>query len=45
MQAESATTNSRLKAVYELAYDLNNRPAGVGVPLHGILHMITAGET
>jgi maltose alpha-D-glucosyltransferase/alpha-amylase len=33
------------KAAYELAYELNNRPPWVGIRLHGILHIIEAGET
>jgi maltose alpha-D-glucosyltransferase/alpha-amylase len=28
------------KAVYELAYELNNRPDWVGVPIQGILEMV-----
>jgi maltose alpha-D-glucosyltransferase/alpha-amylase len=28
------------KAVYELAYELNNRPDWVEVPLHGILNVL-----
>jgi maltose alpha-D-glucosyltransferase / alpha-amylase len=27
------------KALYELVYELNNRPAWVGIPLHGILSL------
>ena len=27
------------KAFYELVYELNNRPAWVGIPLHGILSL------
>jgi len=33
------------KAVYELAYELNNRPPWVGIPLHRILHIIASAET
>jgi maltose alpha-D-glucosyltransferase/alpha-amylase len=33
------------KAVYELGYELNNRPPWVGIPLRGILHIIDARET
>ncbi|MEZ5114770.1 MAG: maltose alpha-D-glucosyltransferase [Candidatus Nanopelagicales bacterium] len=28
------------KAAYEVAYELNNRPAWVGVPLRGMLHLL-----
>jgi maltose alpha-D-glucosyltransferase/alpha-amylase len=28
------------KAIYELNYELNNRPAWVGVPLRGILDIL-----
>ncbi len=28
------------KAVYELQYELNNRPAWVGIPLQGILQIL-----
>jgi maltose alpha-D-glucosyltransferase/alpha-amylase len=28
------------KAMYELTYEMNNRPAWVGVPLRGILHLL-----
>jgi maltose alpha-D-glucosyltransferase/alpha-amylase len=28
------------KAVYELAYELNNRPAWVGIPIEGILQLL-----
>jgi maltose alpha-D-glucosyltransferase/alpha-amylase len=32
------------KAVYELSYELNNRPDWVRIPLHGILQLLeTAG--
>jgi maltose alpha-D-glucosyltransferase/alpha-amylase len=31
------------KAVYELGYELNNRPDWVRIPLQGILHLL--GET
>jgi maltose alpha-D-glucosyltransferase / alpha-amylase len=27
------------KALYELVYELNNRPAWVSIPLHGILSL------
>ncbi|MCS6842750.1 MAG: hypothetical protein NZ528_00265 [Caldilineales bacterium] len=30
------------KAVYELGYELNNRPSWVGIPLQGILHILQA---
>lgn len=29
------------KAVYELGYELNNRPDWVGIPIHGILELFT----
>jgi maltose alpha-D-glucosyltransferase/alpha-amylase len=32
------------KALYEVSYELNNRPAWVGIPLLGILHLIEAGK-
>jgi maltose alpha-D-glucosyltransferase/alpha-amylase len=32
-----------LKALYELRYELNNRPKWVGIPLRGILSLIDAG--
>jgi maltose alpha-D-glucosyltransferase/alpha-amylase len=32
------------KPVYELAYKRNNRPP-LGIPLHGLLHIVEAGET
>ncbi len=32
------------KALYELRYELGNRPAWVGVPLEGILGLVDAGE-
>jgi maltose alpha-D-glucosyltransferase/alpha-amylase len=28
------------KAIYELNYELNNRPAWAGIPLRGILKML-----
>ena len=28
------------KAVYELSYELNNRPDWVGIPLHGIRQLL-----
>jgi maltose alpha-D-glucosyltransferase/alpha-amylase len=28
------------KAVYELGYELNNRPDWIKIPLKGILHML-----
>ena len=30
------------KALYELRYELNNRPDWVNIPLEGILHLCTA---
>jgi maltose alpha-D-glucosyltransferase/alpha-amylase len=30
------------KAIYELGYELNNRPAWVSIPLHGILSLVDA---
>lgn len=30
------------KAIYELGYELNNRPSWVGIPLQGILHILQA---
>jgi maltose alpha-D-glucosyltransferase/alpha-amylase len=34
------------KAIYELGYELNNRPDWVGIPLHGILGLLkTEGST
>jgi len=32
------------KAIYEVNYELNNRPDWVGLPLQGILHVLGAGE-
>jgi len=32
------------KVIYELSYDLNNRPDWVGVPIEGILEFLKAGE-
>ena len=32
------------KAFYELAYELNNRPAWAGIPLRGILQLIESNE-
>jgi maltose alpha-D-glucosyltransferase/alpha-amylase len=32
------------KAIYEVGYELNNRPDWVDVPLYGILQLIEAGE-
>ena len=32
------------KAVYELQYELNNRPAWVGIPLQGIQQILGASE-
>ncbi|HEU5015990.1 MAG TPA: maltose alpha-D-glucosyltransferase [Roseiflexaceae bacterium] len=32
------------KAVYELGYELNNRPAWVRIPLQGILQLVEPGE-
>jgi len=31
------------KAVYELAYELNNRPSWVGIPLAGIRQILGEG--
>ncbi len=31
------------KAIYELGYELNNRPDWVPIPLQGILHLVEAG--
>ncbi len=31
------------KAIYELAYELNNRPAWVAIPLHGIRQLLAEG--
>jgi hypothetical protein len=31
------------KAVYEVDYELNNRPDWVGLPLQGIVQMLEAG--
>jgi maltose alpha-D-glucosyltransferase/alpha-amylase len=31
------------KAIYEIGYELNNRPAWVGLPLRGVLELM--GET
>ena len=28
------------KAIYELGYELNNRPAWIGIPLRGIEHLL-----
>jgi trehalose synthase-fused probable maltokinase len=33
------------KALYELSYELNNRPAWVGVPLRGILQLVEPEES
>ncbi|MBN2579566.1 MAG: maltose alpha-D-glucosyltransferase [Pirellulales bacterium] len=33
------------KAVYELGYELNNRPAWIRVPIQGILHILESLET
>jgi maltose alpha-D-glucosyltransferase/alpha-amylase len=32
------------KAIYELAYELNNRPAWVQIPVEGILQLVAIGE-
>jgi len=32
------------KAVYELTYELNNRPSWVGIPLQGVLQLIRRGD-
>ncbi|MGE5258731.1 MAG: putative maltokinase, partial [Hyphomicrobiales bacterium] len=32
------------KAVYELSYELNNRPDWVGIPLHGIRQLLNGGH-
>ncbi len=33
------------KAVYELGYELNNRPAWAAIPLQGILQLVAAGAS
>jgi maltose alpha-D-glucosyltransferase/alpha-amylase len=33
------------KAIYEISYELNNRPEWLIIPLQGILDLITAGKT
>ncbi len=32
------------KAMYEVAYELNNRPTWVSIPLQGILDLLAAGQ-
>jgi maltose alpha-D-glucosyltransferase / alpha-amylase len=32
------------KAIYEISYELNNRPDWVRIPLHGILQLLGAGD-
>lgn len=32
------------KAIYELGYELNNRPAWLKTPVRGILHLLTTGK-
>jgi predicted trehalose synthase len=32
------------KAIYELGYELNNRPAWVGIPLEGISRLLSAED-
>ncbi len=32
------------KALYELRYELNNRPDWAGIPLHGILQVLDEAE-
>ncbi|MCC5969184.1 MAG: maltose alpha-D-glucosyltransferase [Pararhodobacter sp.] len=32
------------KAIYEVAYELGNRPAWVGIPLQGLLELVAMGE-
>ncbi len=33
------------KAIYELGYELNNRPDWVSIPISGILHVMGSIET
>ncbi len=33
------------KAVYELGYELNNRPEWVKLPIQGIMQLLQTGET
>jgi len=33
------------KALYELGYELNNRPEWVGIPLRGILRILSEFDT
>jgi maltose alpha-D-glucosyltransferase/alpha-amylase len=32
------------KAIYELGYELNNRPAWVGIPLEGISRLLSSED-
>ena len=32
------------KAIYELSYELNNRPDWVGVPIEGIVNLVPVAE-
>ena len=33
------------KSLYELSYEMNNRPAWLGIPLRGILDVLDAGQS
>jgi len=33
------------KAMYEVGYELNNRPAWLGIPLQGVLHLLPTGPS